>query len=164
MKNNPLQKLQLLKDVLEEAIDRGVGSVQRIHETIADIPFDALERSGVLPAEAGELREKQRQLIGMVYDTIRHVTRGVGEFVSDQIENLEEGAGVAELLGAETKPAPPPAPATAYKRAAKVATRTQPAVKRVAEKAQKSAKKAAKKVARNLASGTKAKPRGSRKS
>lgn len=145
MKSPALQRLQLLKDVLEEAIDRGVSSVQRIHETIADIPLDAMQRSGVLPPEALQLRERQRALIGMVYDTIRQVTRGVGDFVSDQIENLEEGAHVADLLIEEVQPAPPPAPAAASKHAAKVAA------KRPRKPAVTPSKKAAKKAVAKLA-------------
>jgi hypothetical protein len=109
MKKVQLQRLQLFKDVLEEAVDRGVSSVQKIHETIADVPLEAMERAGVLTPQANVVRARQRAIISVVYDTIRQVTRGVGEFISEQIENLEEGGAVARLIEAEVQPVPSPA-------------------------------------------------------
>lgn len=93
-----LQRLELLKDVIQEAVDRGATSVEQIHQTIADLPFEALERMGVLDPEDSELRETKTRTIGLVYDAIRRVNKEVGELLSDQFENLEESGRVARVL------------------------------------------------------------------
>lgn len=94
----PLQRLEVLKDVIQEAVDRGATSVEQIHQTIADLPFDALERLGVLDPEDGELRAAKTRTIGLVYDAIRRVNQEVGQLLSDQFENLEDGGRVARAL------------------------------------------------------------------
>jgi hypothetical protein len=43
-----LQRLELLKDLIQEAVDRGATSVEQIHQSIADLPFEVLERLGLL--------------------------------------------------------------------------------------------------------------------
>lgn len=102
-----LERLQLLKDMIQEAIDRGATSVEQVHQFIAELPFDALEKTGVLSDEKLKLKTKQRQTIGMVYDAIRRVNREIGQLISDQFENLEEGKGVARLLNEKEKAAKP---------------------------------------------------------
>lgn len=94
----PLQRVELLKDLIQEAIDRGATSVEQIHQSIADLPFEALERMGVLDPDGHELRETKTRTIGLVYDAIRRVNREVGELLSDQFENLENGSVVAKVL------------------------------------------------------------------
>jgi hypothetical protein len=93
-----LQRLELLKDLVQEAVDRGATSVEQIHQTIADLPFEALERMGVLDPEDSELRDTKTRTIGLVYDAIRRVNKEVGELLSDQFENLEDGGRVAKVM------------------------------------------------------------------
>ncbi len=93
-----LERLQLLKDMIQEAVDRGATSVEQVHQFIAALPFEALERTGVLDDEKFQLKEKQRRTIGMVYDAIRRVNSEIGQLISDQFENLEEGQHVARVL------------------------------------------------------------------
>lgn len=93
-----LERLQLLKDMIQEAIDRGASSVEQVHQYIAELPFDALEKTGVLDDEKLKLKAKQRATIGMVYDAIRRVNREIGQLISDQFENLEEGRHVAKVI------------------------------------------------------------------
>ena len=93
-----LQRLELLKDVIQEAVDRGATSVEQIHQTIADLPFEALERMGLLDPDEGELRAAKTRTIGLVYDAIRRVNQEVGQLLSDQFENLEESGRVAQVL------------------------------------------------------------------
>ncbi len=103
-----LERLQLLKDMIQEAVDRGATSVEQVHQFIAALPFEALEKTGVLDDEKLQLREKQRRTIGMVYDAIRRVNKEIGQLISDQFENLEEGQQVARVLNeksAKDKPA-----------------------------------------------------------
>src|SRR3569623_2402895 len=93
-----LERLQLLKDMIQEAIDRGASSGEQVHQYIAELPFDALEKTGVLNDEKLKRKAKQRATIGMVYAAIRRVNREVGQLISDHIENLEEGRHVAKVL------------------------------------------------------------------
>ena len=120
-----VQRLELLKDFVQEAVDRGATSVEQIHQYIADLPFEALEKSGLLEQDKLKLREKQRRSIGMVYDAIRRINREIGQLISDQFENLEEIQHVGTVLNekaAAAAPKPKPKkPAAKKKRAPKAA-------------------------------------------
>lgn len=94
----PLQRLELLKDLVQEAVDRGATSVEQIHQSIADLPFEALDRMGLLDADGNGLRDTKTRTIGFVYDAIRRINQEVGELLSEQFENLESGAKVARVL------------------------------------------------------------------
>ncbi|MDB5976351.1 MAG: hypothetical protein JWR07_3111 [Nevskia sp.] len=115
-----LQRLELLKDFIQEAVDRGATSVEQIHQHIAALPFDALEKSGLLEDDKLKLREKQRRSIGMVYDAIRRINREVGQLISDQFENVEDTQRVSEVLKEQAAPkkAAPARKAAAKKRRA----------------------------------------------
>jgi hypothetical protein len=95
---NRLQRIELLKDFIQEAVDKGATSVEQVHQYIADLPFEALERSGLLRDDRLGLRQKQRQTIGMVYDAIRRINREIGQLVSNQFETLEDSRAAARTL------------------------------------------------------------------
>ena len=95
---NKLQRVELIKDLIQQAVDKGATSVEQVHQFIADLPFEALEKTGLLEDDKLQLREKQRRSIGMVYDAIRRINRQVGELISDQFENLEDGTYIAKVL------------------------------------------------------------------
>ena len=97
-----LQRVELIKDMVQQAVERGATSVEQIHRYVADLPFEVLERAGVLDDDRLGLRRTQRHTIGMVYDAIRRINEEVGRFVSDQIENLEDGRALAERLRSRT--------------------------------------------------------------
>ena len=119
-----VQRLELLKDFVQEAVDRGATSVEQIHQYIADLPFEALEKSGLMEEDKLKLREKKRRSIGVVYDAIRRVNREIGQLISDQFENLEETEHVSTLLREkEAEAAPKKKKPAAKKAAAKKAAR-----------------------------------------
>jgi hypothetical protein len=95
---NKLQRLELIKDMVQQAIDRGATSAEQIHQYIADLPFEALEKSGLIEGDPMQLRETKRRTIGVVYEAIRRINSEVGTFISEQIENLEDGQAVADAL------------------------------------------------------------------
>ena len=99
----PLQRLELLKDFVQQAIDRGATSVEAIHQHIAAIPFEVLEKSGLLDEDRHQLRQKQERTIGAVYDAIRRINQQVGELLSDQFELIEDSEHIAANLKATTK-------------------------------------------------------------
>jgi len=125
-----LQKLELLKDSIQQAIDRAVGSIGQIHQQIADLPFELLDKAGLLNDDKLALREKNRHAATLVYDAIRRVNEQIGQLISDQIENLEDAAHVNRVIDekiAAIKPKKAPA-----KKAAPAASK--PAAKKAAAK------------------------------
>jgi hypothetical protein len=90
-------RLEMVKDLVQETVDRGVTSVESIHQTIAAVPFDVLAAIGVPDPLA--LRDRQQRALGSIYGVIRDVNRYVGELLSDQFEALEDGRRVARTLG-----------------------------------------------------------------
>lgn len=98
-----LQRVEMLKDLIQEAVEKGATSVEQVHQYIADLPFEALERTGLLANDKLQLRDKQRRTIGMVYDAIRRINRQVGELISDQFETLENGKLTAAALKKKTR-------------------------------------------------------------
>lgn len=132
-----LQRIELLKDFIQEAVDRGATSVQAVHEYIADLPFEALEQTGLLTEDKSGLRQKQQQTIGVVYDAIRRINREIGQLISDQFENLEESTEAAARMVPE-----PPASKPAAPRKAAASKTAKQAVKKAATKKAAAKKKA----------------------
>lgn len=93
-----IQRIELLKDLVQQAVDRGATSVEAIHQQIAGLPFEMLEKSGLLDDDKLRLREKQQRTIGTVYDAIRRINRQVGELISDQFELVEDSAHIKKVL------------------------------------------------------------------
>ncbi|MBU84816.1 hypothetical protein [Alcanivorax sp.] len=85
-----VERAELLKDMIQEAIEDGATTVEDVHQHIAGLPFDALEKLGLFEEQAGNLKEKQRKTIGLVYDTIRKVNQEVGSLISEQFAALED--------------------------------------------------------------------------
>jgi hypothetical protein len=141
-----LQRIELLKDFVQQAVDRGATSVEAIHQHIAALPFDMLDRSGLLDDGKLRLKDRQQRTIGAVYDAIRRVNQQVGQLISDQFELAEDSRHIARIIEEVTKK-----PASAAKRA--------PVKRAAAPKAAKAAKKAAAKKAPKKAAGKAARSR-----
>lgn len=88
-----LGRVEVVKDLVEEAVDRGVTSVEQVHQAIAAAPFAVLEALGV-PDPLG-IRERQRRIIGIVYGAVREANRHVGTLLSDGFEAFEDGRRAA---------------------------------------------------------------------
>lgn len=93
-----LHRLEMLKDMVQEAIDKGATSVEEVHKAIAMIPFEAAERAGLLDDESQEKRELVLQPIGFVYDKIREINKLVGDMASDIFESLEDAQQVDQVI------------------------------------------------------------------
>lgn len=85
-----VQRAELLKDMIQEAIEDGASTVEDVHQHIASLPFDALEKLGLFEEQAASLKDKQRKTIGMVYDTIRRINQDIGSLISEQFAALED--------------------------------------------------------------------------
>lgn len=93
-----LNRIELIKDMVQDAIDRGATSVEEVHKAIAMIPFEAAERAGLLEDEGAQKKELVLQPIGFVYDKIREINRLVGDMASDLFEALEDAKHVDKVM------------------------------------------------------------------
>lgn len=94
-----LTRIEALKDLVQEAVDKGATSVEQIHQAIAAMPLDALEKRGLLDEKAASLRETQAATIGSVYDAIRRVNQEIGDLASGLIETVEDQIAAQRNIG-----------------------------------------------------------------
>lgn len=93
-----LNKLELLKDMIQTAIDNGARTVEDVHKSIADLPFELLEKNGLMDDDKQQLRERSQQTIGTVYGTIREINQKIGELASDMFETLEDSRHASSVI------------------------------------------------------------------
>lgn len=98
-----LDKAELLKDMVQTAIDNGAKTVGEVHKAVADMPFEVLERSGLLDEEKQKIRDQSQQTIGTVYEKIREVNHKIGELASDMFETLEDSQHIAKIMDKKEK-------------------------------------------------------------
>jgi len=98
-----LNKAELLKDMIQTAIDNGARTVEDVHKSVADMPFEALEKSGLLDEDRQKLRDKNQQTIGMVYEKIRDINQKIGELASDMFETLEDSQHISNVMDSNDK-------------------------------------------------------------
>ena len=96
----PIERIEALKDTIQEAIDQGASTVEEIHQHIAKMPLDAIESLGMFGDKPGQLRNLQERTLGSVYDAIRKINNEVGQLISDQFGNLENIEQVKKNLQA----------------------------------------------------------------
>jgi hypothetical protein len=76
-------------DRIEETVDRGATTAEEIHRAISEVPFDALERLGVLERSHDEIKRIHDDTLTAVYDLVRQVNRKVARFAHDVIEDRD---------------------------------------------------------------------------
>jgi hypothetical protein len=88
-----------MKDLLQQAIDKGTTTAEEVHQAIARMPLDVLQRIAPNLPLAKTVADVQRLTIGTVYDAIRLVNKNAGQIAE-------------QLLAAGEKPAQttPPRP------------------------------------------------------
>jgi hypothetical protein len=95
-----IEKVELLKDLVQDAIDKGAKSVEEIHKTIAALPFETLEKAGLTDST---LKEKHNQFLSSVYGAIRNVNQQIGDFASDIFKNIEDGDYISKVMDKNKK-------------------------------------------------------------
>ncbi len=85
-----VDRLELLKDTVQNAIDNGATSVEQVHQYIAALPFETLEKLGFFEDQAGKLKTKQADTIGIAYDAVRTINRQVGQIFTDIFGQIED--------------------------------------------------------------------------
>lgn len=105
-----INRIEALKDLIQEAVAKGATTVEQIHLSIADLPFSVLEQRGLLNEDGQQLRDLSQRSIGNIYDTIRKINQEIGDLASGLIESVEDHADAqhnisrAEAVKDETKP------------------------------------------------------------
>jgi len=95
-----LSRIEAVKDLIQEAVDKGATSVEEIHKVIAAMPLDALARRGLLRRDdAEQLKHANEATVGVVYDAIRRINREIGELASSVFEAIEDQIDVQSRLG-----------------------------------------------------------------
>jgi hypothetical protein len=94
-----IARIEAVKDLIQEAVDKGATSVEQIHRTIADLPLSTLEQRGLLGDQGKSARTLVDASIGAVYETIRAVNREVAELASGLFEALENHADAQSHIG-----------------------------------------------------------------
>ena len=74
---------QEVRELIHDAVDSTTRIVQKIHQTIANAPFDTLEMVDALEQSARDLRETQDMVVSAVYDTVRKINRKTQQLGDD---------------------------------------------------------------------------------
>ena len=67
----------------ETLFDKGTKAVEEIHLSIAHLPFQLLDRFGVLEKSGNEIKKLHDETVGDIYDTVREVARKVSDFSNE---------------------------------------------------------------------------------
>ena len=78
-----LDTINEVRELIHDAVDRTAKTVQNIHQTIANAPFDALANADALERSARDLRETQDTVVSAVYDTVRKINRKTQQLGDD---------------------------------------------------------------------------------
>lgn len=84
-------RIQDLKDLVEDAIDHGASTVEEVHQRIAALPFEQLERIAAIEGFVGKARDLHDETVGTVYDTIREVNSRAGELADEALRRAGKG-------------------------------------------------------------------------
>jgi ElaB/YqjD/DUF883 family membrane-anchored ribosome-binding protein len=83
-----------IKDLVHELIDKGVTTVEEIHQSIAQASREGLEE--IAPKEVKQLVEPAKDIhdtaTGAVYDTIRMVNRKVSEIFDGMLAKVGDAS------------------------------------------------------------------------
>ena len=78
-----------LKDLLQDAVDKGTTAVERVHKDVVRTPFAVLEHVPPLADPARRCWSLAERAISETYETIRAVNRMTGELVGVALDLAE---------------------------------------------------------------------------
>ena len=91
-----MSKIQDLKDLVEDAIEHGATTVEGVHQQIAALPFDQLEKIAAIEGLVGNARSLHDETVGTVYETIRKINARIGELADETLHRLGQGQSQGE--------------------------------------------------------------------
>lgn len=87
---NTMQKAGNFTDFVKESVENVVDTVERVHQTTLDMAVDFLKVVGLPEEKTTEAKEKQRKLVGSVYDAIRATNQQVGNMANEIVGGTKE--------------------------------------------------------------------------
>ncbi len=85
-----MSNMRELKDLVQEAVDKGATTVEEVHKAIASLPLDVLSTIDGLEKPAKSIKDIQEITIGGVYDIIRNVNGKVSQIATEIIDKIEK--------------------------------------------------------------------------
>ena len=85
-----MNTLMKIKDMVQDLVDKGATSVEEIHKSVADMPFDMLKKIDPTEGTADSARNLHHDTVGGVYNLIRKINKEVGEFASEILANVSD--------------------------------------------------------------------------
>ena len=75
--------LKEVKDLVQDAIDKGARTVEEVHQAIARMPIDVLEKLAPNLELTRTVAGVQKKTIGAIYEMIHAVNKSAGEIADD---------------------------------------------------------------------------------
>lgn len=72
--------------LVEDTVDRGAEAVHDIHRSISDLPFNVLQRLGVMDQTISEVKRIHDTSVDAIYETVRDVNQKVAKLADDLFE------------------------------------------------------------------------------
>lgn len=85
-----MSKVEELRSMVQDAIDKGATTVEEVHIKIAALPFELLKKIGPLESHVNEAKELHDNTIGSIYDQIRAINEKVGEFAAELLGKTQK--------------------------------------------------------------------------
>lgn len=101
-------KLKSYQEQVQEAIEKGINSVEERYNTLSAKPFELAEK---VEAEAKSysvktLRERHNEYVGTLYESLRSLNKRLGGYAGDLVGRFEkEVSEDAKAVEAAVKPA-----------------------------------------------------------
>lgn len=83
-----MKRIYALKDLIHQAIDEGATTVEEVHQRIAALPFEQLEKIAALEGLVRHTRGLHDQAASTVYDTVRVVNERVDELAEEALNRM----------------------------------------------------------------------------
>ena len=86
MINQVITDVKEIQILVSTAIENGADSVEKVHQAIAKLPLDYLEKFGKLETTTKDVKEFQEKSIGQVYDLIRAVNDKASDIAGKMLD------------------------------------------------------------------------------
>jgi adenylosuccinate lyase len=104
------QQVSEFKDLIQNSLENAMGTVERIHQTVIEMPIDVATELGLSQEQATRLKDGHRRILHTLYAGVASGYNDLGDLVVAQVTSLTEFAGgiLEQLLAVDdSKPMPP---------------------------------------------------------